>query len=108
VRDGERLVGLSNRKKGQFVSLDLRTGRTLWAGEGRQAENASLVAAGNTLFALKTDGELVIFRMGASGGALTPVRSYTVADSPTWAHLIPTADGFLIKDEKTLALWRIP
>ena len=108
VRDGERLVGLSNRKKGQFVSLDLRTGRTLWAGEGRQAENASLVAAGDTLFALKDDGELVVFRMGAAGGALTPLRSYTVAESSTWAHLIPTGDGFLVKDEKALAFWRIP
>jgi outer membrane protein assembly factor BamB len=34
VIDGDYLYGLSSKKKGQFVCLDARTGKTMWATEG--------------------------------------------------------------------------
>jgi hypothetical protein len=43
--------------------------------------------------------------MDAAGFA--PVATYTVADSATWAHPVPTARGVLVKDVDSLALLRL-
>lgn len=40
-----------------------------------------------------------------SGKRFEPLRKYTVADSPTWAHPVILDRGILIKDATTLALW---
>src|SRR5262249_20093833 len=65
VLDGKRLFGFSHRKKGEFFCLDVETGRTLWRSEGRQGENAALVAVGRDLLLLKDDAELLVIRMEA-------------------------------------------
>jgi outer membrane protein assembly factor BamB len=105
VVDGKRLFGFSHRKKGEFFCLDVETGRTLWLSEGRQGDNAALVAVGRDLLLLKDDAELLVVRMGAD--AFAPVATYTVAQSPTWAHPVPTARGVLVKDQDSLALLRL-
>ena len=46
VLEGRPLYGLSHRKKGQLFCLDAATGKTVWLSEGRQGDNAALVAAG--------------------------------------------------------------
>jgi outer membrane protein assembly factor BamB len=99
---GGRLFGLSHRKKGQLYCLDAATGRTVWLAEGRQGENASLVAAGGAVLALTTEGELLVVDPAAP--AFSVLRRYTVADNAIWAHLAVTDDGVLVKDEKTLRL----
>jgi len=101
---GGRLVGLSDRRKGQFFCLDAATGKTLWLSEGRAADSASLVAAGGTILALTTGGELIVF--DAAGPAFKELKRYTVADTPTWAHLTVLPDGILVKDERSLAYLR--
>jgi hypothetical protein len=53
---------------------------------------------------LTTNSELVVLRKDAAG--LAPLRTYQVADSPTWAHPAPTAEGVLVRDADSLALWR--
>lgn len=105
VPDGTRLFAFSQRRKGEFVCLDAATGRLLWRSEGRQGENAALVAVGRDLLALKDDGELLVLKMDAPGFA--PVATYTVAESATWAHPVPTARGVLVKDVDSLALLRV-
>jgi hypothetical protein len=40
-----------------------------------------------------------------SGKAFEPLRKYSVADSPTWAHPVLVGHGILIKDATNLALW---
>ena len=105
VLDGKRLFGFSHKKKGEFFCLDVETGRTLWRSEGRQGENAALVAVGRDLLLLKDDAELVVIRMDADRFA--PVATYTVAQSATWAHPAPTAQGVLVKDQDSLALLRL-
>ncbi len=80
-----------------------RPGKTVWTGEGRQAENAALVARGETVFALTTNSELQVFR--ATPKALQLVRTYHVADTPTWAHPVILGSRVLIKDANSLALW---
>jgi outer membrane protein assembly factor BamB len=97
------LWGLSHRNKGQFFGLDPKTGKTVWTGEGRQAENAAMIASGRNVLALTTNSELLMFT--ASATALKQDRKYEVADSPTWAHPVILGNDVLVKDAKSLALW---
>src|SRR5262245_13058873 len=104
VADGDRLYGFSHKKKGQFFALDARTGKVLWVSEGRQGESAAVLAAGPVLFFLTNEGNLTVAKKNAA--AWSPLRTYTVADSPTWAHPVITARGVLVKDAESLALLR--
>ena len=99
------LVGLSHKNSGQFFALDARTGKTIWTGPPRQASNAAIARAGDLLFALKDDGELIVARSGAKG--LETIRTYTVADSATWAAPSISGDRFFVKDVASLALWSL-
>lgn len=105
VLTGGRLYGISQRKKGQFFALDARDGRTLWLSEGRQGESATVVAAGQHLLFLTTEGRLVVVR--ADAASFAPVVTYTVAESPTWAQPALTGRALLVKDALHLALWRL-
>ena len=104
VRVDGRLCGLSARKKGQLFCLDATTGRTAWLSEGRQGENAAVLAGAGVLFVLNTEGELVVASPG--GTAFIPLARYTVASSATWAHPVVMASGVLVKDVDALAFWR--
>ena len=97
------LWGLSHRNKGQYFGLDPKTGKTVWTSQGRQTENAALIARGENVFSLTTDSELILFK--ATPKSLETVRKYTVANSPTWAHPVVLGNRILVKDKTTLALW---
>lgn len=95
------LYGFSYKKKGTFVCLDLKDGKTLWESPGRGGDNASFVVAGNRLLALMTDGTLKVIAADPSG--YHELVSWTVASSPTWAHLAVADKCLYIKDAKSLA-----
>jgi outer membrane protein assembly factor BamB len=97
-----RLCGFSHRKKGQFFCLDPATGKTVWLSEGRQGENAALVAGAGSLVVLTDSSELLVANPAASTFAVQ--KRYDVAGSPTWAHPVVLPDGVLVKDTETLAL----
>ena len=103
VRDG--LFGLTSRNSGQYFNVDAKTGKTLWTSEPRQAGNAAIIRAGDLVFSLEDDGELVVFR--SSPTAFEPVRRYTVADSETWAQPAISGNRVFVKDVSTLALWTL-
>jgi outer membrane protein assembly factor BamB len=102
---GDAFVSLSHKNSGQFFALDARTGQTLWTGPPRQAANAAILRAGDLLFLLKDDAELIVARNGAKG--LEPIRRYTVADSATWSAPAISGGRFFIKDVASLALWTL-
>ena len=77
----------------------------LWLGQGRQANNSAVVKAGDLLFLLNDDGQLIVARGNPSG--LQPVRQYVVAETATWAHPAISGNRLFIKDVSTLALWTI-
>jgi len=106
VLDGGKLYGLSHRKKGQFFCLDAATGKTLWLSEGRQGDNAAILAGGGALFLLNTDGAMIVAARDAP--AFKPLRTWKVAESATWAHPALVEGIVLVKDVDTLALWRLP
>jgi hypothetical protein len=100
---GDMLFGLSHRNKGQYFCIDVKSGKILWSGDGRQGENAALLLVGDLIFALNNDAELTIFP--ATARLQPPIKKYKVADSPTWAHPVLLRGRVLVKDTNTLALW---
>jgi outer membrane protein assembly factor BamB len=99
----DTLFGMSHRNSGQFFALDARTGRTLWTSAPRQAINAAIVRAGDLLFILKDDAELIVAK--ASPNGFEPVKRYTVADSATWAQPTISGNRVFVKDVSGLTLW---
>ncbi len=104
VRDGV-MFGLSHLNSGQYFALDLDSGEALWESAPRQAENTALVGAGEVVFSLEDDAELVIFE--ASRAGLTEMRRYEVADSETWAQPAVSGDRIYVKDVSRLYRWDI-
>ena len=102
---GDMLFGLSARNAGQYFGVDAKTGKTLWRSEGRQAENAAIARAGDLLFSLESDGELVVVR--SSQTAFEVVKRYKVADSETWAQAAISGNRIFVKDVSSLALWTL-
>jgi outer membrane protein assembly factor BamB len=100
---GDRIFGLSHRRRGQLFAVETATGRTLWLSDARLADNAALVASAGMLFVLTTNGELLL--LPSSADTFAPLRRYRVAETPTWAHPAFVAGGVLVKDASTLAFW---
>ena len=102
VVSGDRIVGFSHKRKGQFFALETKTGKVIWTSDAGVAENASIIIAGTDILLLKDDAELLVLAPDAQ--SFKPVASYQVAKSSTWAHPVPTAKGILIKDSSSLTL----
>jgi len=102
---GDTLFGLSHRASGQFFALDAKTGTTLWLGPPRQATNTAVVKAGDLLFLLNDDGELIVAR--SSRTRFEPIKRYTVADSATWAQPTISGNRVFVKDVSSLTLWTV-
>ena len=103
---GDVLFGLSSRNSGQYVLLDVKTGKTLWTGMPRQATNAAIVRAGAILFALEDDAELMVGRVSGSG--VQELKRYKVADAATWAAPAVSGTRIFVKDVSSLTLWTVP
>ena len=100
---GNALFGLSNKNRGQFFAIDSATGKTLWTTKGREAENASIVRAGEYLLLATTNSELVVAR--ANAARYEEVKRYSVADSAMWAHPAFAGRTIIVKDVDTLTAW---
>lgn len=100
---GGAVYGLSNKNRGQFFAIDAATGKTLWTTKGREAENASIVRAGDYLLMATTNGELVIAK--ANPARYDEVKRYPVADSAMWAHPAFAGRTIVVKDVNTLTVW---
>lgn len=103
VIQGTTMYGLSHRGRGQFFALDVPTGKTLWTTQGREGENASLIAAGSLLLLSTTNSDLIVAR--ANPAKFEEVRRYKLADSPVWAHPALAARTVVIKDADKLISW---
>jgi outer membrane protein assembly factor BamB len=102
---GDVLYGLSQRANGQFFALDARTGKVLWLGPAREATNTAIVKAGDLLFLLNDDAELIVAKSNSSG--LETFRRYKVADSATWAQPAISGSRVFVKDLSALTLWTL-
>jgi outer membrane protein assembly factor BamB len=99
------LFGLSHLNSGEYFALDLDSGKVLWKSDPRQAAHAAIARAGNTIFSLEDDGELVVIRMNRE--KFEPVARYKVATSETWAQPVISGNRIFVKDVTSLTLWTI-
>jgi outer membrane protein assembly factor BamB len=105
VLDGDVMFGLTSRNMGQYYALDAKSGKVLWTSEGRQAGNVAMAKAGNVVFSLENDGELVVLRASQTG--FEPLRRYKVAEAETWAQPAISGNRIFVKDVSTLTLWTL-
>jgi outer membrane protein assembly factor BamB len=111
VEAGGYLFGLTQRNRGQFYCLDVRSGKTMWTSKGREGENASLIIAGtgpgktsgSLVMSMTTDGVLVVLRGDAK--AFDVIKRYTLAESAVWAHPAVVGGGIIVKDVDSLTYW---
>lgn len=103
VASGDLLFGFSGRNSGQYYAMDAKTGKTLWTSDGRQAPHASLARAGDLLFSLESDGELVVARNSQTAFEL--LKRYKVSNDETWAQPAISGNRVFVKDVSSLALW---
>ena len=68
--------------------------------------NAAITRSGDLLFVLKDTGELMVGK-ATPGAAFTPMKTYTVATSATWAPPVISGNRIFVKDVETLALWTL-
>jgi outer membrane protein assembly factor BamB len=99
------LFGLSHLNSGQYFALDLTSGRVLWKSEPRQANHAAIARAGNIIFSLEDDSELVVLRH--SRERFEPITRYKVAGAATWTQPVVSGNRILVKDVSSLTLWTI-
>jgi outer membrane protein assembly factor BamB len=99
------LFGLSHLNSGQYFALDLDTGRVLWKSEARQANHAAIARAGNTIFSLEDDSDLVVLRN--SRERFDPIARYKVAPTDTWTQPVVSGNRIFVKDVSSLTLWTI-
>jgi outer membrane protein assembly factor BamB len=98
------VFGLSNRRKGQFVALDVKTGATKWATEGREGEHASeLVAPRHVLF-LTNAGDLVVASL--NGNTYSEERRLELSSGETWAVPVFVPGGVVVRDGQGLTRLR--
>ena len=105
VLSGDVMFGLTSRNLGQYFAVEAKTGQVLWTSEGRQAANVAMARAGDLLFSLEDDGELVVLR--ASRTAFEPLRRYQVAEADTWTQPAISGNRIFVKDVSTLTLWTL-
>ena len=55
------------------------------------------------ILALTGSAELIV--LSDNGNSYDELARYTVAESPTWTHLVPIDGGVLVKDQDHLSLW---
>jgi outer membrane protein assembly factor BamB len=102
---GGTIYGLTTRGRGQFVAIDAASGKTLWNTQGREGENASIMASRSWLLASTTDGNLIVAR--ANPQRYEEVRRYQIAQSALWAHPAIAGSSIIVKDVDKVICWSL-
>jgi outer membrane protein assembly factor BamB len=90
------LYGLSAKKKGQVVAIDAASGAVKWMTDGRAADHASILLAGNNVLLMTTAGELIVVKR--SPLKYEEEKRYTLADAATWAVPAVLPDALIVRD----------
>lgn len=100
VIDGRAYAHLQNRR---FACIDLTSGERLWTSQP-QSEYCSLVAQGDRILALGSDGRLFLLR--ANPAEFEVLGEMRVSEAETWAHLAVSGDELVVRELKAISLWR--
>jgi outer membrane protein assembly factor BamB len=99
VADGT-LYGMSNKRKGQLVALDVATGAVRWATDGREGDHASILLGPSHVIFLTNAGDLIVAKRDAA--KFSEERRIEVADGETWALPAFVPGGIVVRDAQGL------
>lgn len=105
VLEGDHFYGMTNKRKGSIFCAEAATGKVLWSTEGREGVNAAILHSKELLFVLNNDAGLIVARKNPK--AFEQVAKYSVAESATYAHPAIWGKHVLVKDDASIALWRL-
>lgn len=95
------LYGLSDKRKGQFVAMDAKSGVVRWLTEGREGEHASVLLLPAHVVYLTNNADLIVARRNTA--KLEVERRYDVADGATWAMPVFLGTDLLVRDASGVA-----
>ena len=98
------LFGISGRN--YLFCLNAETGKPNWKERVRGERGyGSVVDVGPVLFALTTNGKLLVFE--PSDAQFKQVASYKVAEDETYAYPVAAGNRLYIKDLDSVILWTV-
>lgn len=97
---GHVYLHLENRR---FTCIDLATGKRNWTSKP-YAKYASLVAQGDRILSLNSDGQLMMLR--ANRVEFELLGQVRLSDAETWAHLAVSGDELFVRELNALAAYR--
>ena len=95
VADGV-IYGLSDKRRGHFVALDLKTGEPAWQTEGREGATASVLLGPQHVLFLTDAAKLVVVRRNRA--KFDRVQTYELGLGATWTTPVLLGRDLIVKD----------
>jgi outer membrane protein assembly factor BamB len=102
---GGHPYGLADRGRGTLVCLSAADGQTKWSGAGNLGEYASIVAAGDKLLVLTTNGTLLL--VAASPAGYKELGKTSLGAGAYWAHLALVGSRIYVRDKTSVACYEL-
>ena len=90
------IYGMSNKRRGHFVALDVENGAVKWATQGRDGNHASILQTKEHLLFLTDGGVLIVARRTPEG--FKEEKRYELATRATWSLPVLLPDGVLVRE----------
>jgi outer membrane protein assembly factor BamB len=100
VIDGYAYMHLQNQR---CACIDLKTGEQTWTSQ-RFGKYWSLIAQGNRILALDSNGTLLL--IDANPEKFELIDKLKISDAETWAHLAISGDDLFVRELDALAAYR--
>jgi outer membrane protein assembly factor BamB len=94
------IYGMSNKRRGHFVALDVENGSVKWATQGRDGNHASILQTNEHLLFLTDGAVLIVARRTAEG--FKEERRYELGTGATWSLPVLLPDGMLVREANGL------
>ena len=100
---GDLLIGMAQRNSGQYFAVDMKSGKTLWNSEPRQAAKVAIQRAGDLIFLLETTATVAPPQRDRvrAGQALQGRRE------ENWSQPAIAGNRIFVKDVSSLTVWAI-
>lgn len=90
------IYGMSNKRRGHFVALDVENGGVKWATQGRDGNHASILQTDEHLLLLTDGAVLIVARRTPEG--FKEEKRYELGTSATWSLPVLLPDGLLVRE----------
>ncbi len=90
------LYGISDKRKGQFVAMDAKTGVVRWITEGREGEHASVLLLPSHVVYLTNNADLIVARRDTQ--KFEVAQRYDLAEGATWSMPVFLGTDMLVRD----------